>query len=257
VGDTVDIGDDAKGQVEELTLRVTKVRDVNGTLWHVPNGQIKRVANKSQEWARAVLDIEVDGATRYEAAAALIQKVAEGMASEERWLTEMVETPEVWGVESFTEAGYIIRTVARTRPASQFRVMRELRIRLLDAFQEGRIVLPGAHWAIEHPVPDPDTMPEISETGASANGSSVPVDGAGDAGAAPPRARAGGRGRRATGSTAPARSSGSARSSRSASSVEPPSPPTGVPAVRPGAAAGAEPAGPEPDRDDGAAEEEA
>jgi hypothetical protein len=250
------------------------VRDVNGTLWHVPNGQIKRVANKSQEWARAVLDIEVDGATRYEAAAALIQKVAEGMASEERWLTEMVETPEVWGVESFTESGYVIRTVARTRPASQFRVMRELRIRLLDAFQEGRIVLPGAHWAIEHPVPDPDTMPEISgpglrgpnaetglrgpnaETGASANGSSAPVDGAGDAGAAP-RARGGGRSRRGTGSSAPARSSGSARSSRSAAPVEPPSPPTGIPAVRPGAAAGAEPAGPEPDRDDGAAEEEA
>ena len=68
VGDIVDVGE-AKGTVEQITLRATRIRDVHGTLWHVPNGQILRVANKSQEWARAVLDIEVDGTTDYEEAA--------------------------------------------------------------------------------------------------------------------------------------------------------------------------------------------
>jgi small-conductance mechanosensitive channel len=150
VGDVVDIGGDARGTVEELTLRTTRVRDVNGTVWHVPNGQIERVANKTQEWARAVLDVEVDGATDYAVAAPLIQQVAEGMAGEEQWMADVLTAPELWGVESFTEAGYTIRLVIKTRPATQFGVLRELRIRLLRAFDEKGIVLPGAHWSLEH-----------------------------------------------------------------------------------------------------------
>jgi small-conductance mechanosensitive channel len=235
VGDTVDIGDDAKGKVEELTLRTTRVRDVNGTLWHVPNGQIKRVANKSQEWARAVLDIEVDGATRYERVAPLIQKVAEGMASEERWMPEMLESPEVWGVEAFTEAGYTVRTVVKTRPASQFRIMRELRIRLLDVFRAEGILLPGHHWAVEHGPPEGrDEIP--AGAGPSANGSQAPVDG--DASLV----GTGGRGPRHR------------PDPRSTAAI-------GTPAIRPGSGPGpgsddAETAGPDPGKD-GAAEEEA
>jgi moderate conductance mechanosensitive channel len=166
VGDTVDLGDEAKGQVEEVTLRTTRVRDVNGTLWHVPNGQIRRVANKSQEWARAVLDVEVDGGARYEDAAGIIQRVAEGMAAEEEWMPEMLESPDVWGVEEFTDAGYVIRTVVKTRPASQFRVMRELRIRLLEAFRDAGVVLPGRHWATENlPEPAPPDDPSVNANG--------------------------------------------------------------------------------------------
>lgn len=142
VGDIVDIGE-AKGTVEAITLRATRVRDVNGTLWHVPNGQIQRVANKSQQWARAVLDIEVDVSVEYESTAALIQQVADAMASEDGWLTEVVDTPQVWGIESFTPDGYTIRLVVKTRPASQFGVMRELRIRLQRAFAEHGIRWPG------------------------------------------------------------------------------------------------------------------
>ena len=58
VGDIIDVGE-AAGVVEEVTLRTTRLRDVNGTVWHVPNGQIVRVGNRSQQWARAVLDIAV------------------------------------------------------------------------------------------------------------------------------------------------------------------------------------------------------
>jgi len=143
VGDIVDLGGDAKGTVEQVTLRATRVRDVQGTLWHVPNGQILRVANKSQEWARAVLDIEVDRSVDYEAAAEVIRRVAEALSAEPDWMAEILSAPEVWGIESFTEKGYAIRLVIKTRPASQFGVMRELRIRLLAALTEAHITAPG------------------------------------------------------------------------------------------------------------------
>ena len=143
VGDIVDLGGDAKGTVEQVTLRATRGRDVQGTLWHVPNGQILRVANKSQEWARALLDVEVDRSVDYEVAAEVIRRVAEELSAEPDWMAEILSAPEVWGIESFTEKGYAIRLVIKTRPASQFGVMRELRIRLLAALTEAHITAPG------------------------------------------------------------------------------------------------------------------
>ncbi len=142
VGDIVDLGD-AKGTVERITLRATRVRDVQGTVWHVPNGQIQRVANKSQEWARAVLDIEVDTETDYGEAAALIQQIADQMVSEPDWRVDVLDHPEVWGIEAFTTDGYTIRFVVKTRPGTQFGIMREMRIRLSAAFAEHDILLPG------------------------------------------------------------------------------------------------------------------
>ncbi len=142
VGDIVDLGE-AKGTVERITLRATRVRDVQGTVWHVPNGQILRVANKSQEWARAVLDIEVDTETDYNEAAALIQQVADQMVAEPDWRVDVLDHPEVWGIEAFTTDGYTIRFVVKTRPGTQFGIMREMRIRLSAAFAEHNILLPG------------------------------------------------------------------------------------------------------------------
>ena len=143
VGDVVDLGE-AKGTVEEITLRATKVRDVQGTLWHVPNGRILRVANKSQAWARALLDLEVDGGTDYEQAAAVIQHVADHLSADPGFAHDIIDTPEVWGIETFTEKGYTIRLVIKTRPAAQFRVMRELRIRLTESFRTNGITVAGA-----------------------------------------------------------------------------------------------------------------
>jgi small conductance mechanosensitive channel len=142
VGDIVDLGE-AKGTVEEITLRATRVRDVQGTLWHVPNGQILRVANKSQAWARALLDLEVDGGTDYEQAASLIQHVADHLSADPGFAADIIDTPEVWGIETFTDAGYTIRLVVKTRAGAQFRIMRELRIRYTEAFREAGILRPG------------------------------------------------------------------------------------------------------------------
>jgi small conductance mechanosensitive channel len=99
VGDVVDLGD-AVGVVEEVTLRVTRLRDVNGTVWYVPNGQITRVANRSQEWSRAVLDVPVAYGTHVDQAEEIIKRVADELWQEEAWSDRVLEAPEVWGVEN-------------------------------------------------------------------------------------------------------------------------------------------------------------
>src|SRR5690606_23478493 len=81
-GDVIDVGE-ATGIVEGLGLRTTRIRDVTGTLWHVPNGEINRVGNMSQQWSRALLDIGVGYTANVDEAAAVIKGVADDMAAEE------------------------------------------------------------------------------------------------------------------------------------------------------------------------------
>jgi moderate conductance mechanosensitive channel len=143
VGDLVDLGE-ATGTVEKITLRSTRLRDVQGVVWHVPNGEILRVANQSQEWARALLDVEVAYDTDIDLAQQVIDETAQAMAADPDWSLEILDSPEVWGVEAFTPNSIVIRLVVKTRPASQFRVMRELRRRLKAAFDARGIVIPFA-----------------------------------------------------------------------------------------------------------------
>jgi small-conductance mechanosensitive channel len=141
VGDIVDVGD-ATGTVEAITLRSTRLRDVNGTVWHVPNGEIHRVGNKSQEWARALLDVAVAYGTDLDRAQQVIKDVADEVWRDESHGESVLEEPEVWGVESLGTDGIIIRLVVKTRPSEQFKVMRELRARIQRAFGEHGIEVP-------------------------------------------------------------------------------------------------------------------
>lgn len=150
VGDVVDIGE-ATGTVEAISLRSTRVRDVYGTLWHVPNGQIVRVGNKSQQWARALLDVTVAHGTDLRQAKDIIKRVADELWHDEAWESEILEEPEVWGVEQFAANGITIRAVIKTSPASQWKVLRELRLRLKEAFDEAGIELPVTQPATPSP----------------------------------------------------------------------------------------------------------
>lgn len=141
VGDFVDLGE-AIGEVEKVTLRVTQVRDLNGVLWHVPNGEILRAANNSQEWARSVLDVEVAYHTDIDFAMGVIEEVGADVAEDPGFREDVVETPEVWGVQAFGPDGIAIRMVVKTRPAAQWRVTRELRRRIKRAFDEQNIEIP-------------------------------------------------------------------------------------------------------------------
>jgi moderate conductance mechanosensitive channel len=129
VGDVVDAGP-ATGTVEGVGLRTTRLRDVNGTLWHIPNGEIRRVGNRSQGWARALVDVEVAYSTDLDDATRVIEQVAHDLYADPRWAPKILEQPEVWGVEELGPDSIRVRLVAKTRPLEQWKVARELRARL-------------------------------------------------------------------------------------------------------------------------------
>jgi len=141
VGDIVDVGD-AAGVVEAVNLRTTQIRDVNGTLWHVPNGEIRRVGNKSQEWARAVLDVEVAYDTDIATAMGVIKGVADEVWEEAPDNATILEEPEIWGVEAFGESAIAIRLAMKVEPAEQFATARLVRGRLKEAFDREGIEIP-------------------------------------------------------------------------------------------------------------------
>ena len=147
VGDVIDVGA-ATGTVEHVSLRVTRIRDVEGVVWHVPNGEIRRVGNKSQQWARAVLDIPVAYDTDISAASRVIKATADEMWHEEQYATLILGEPEVWGVEDLGARGILIRLVVKTQPLEQWKVARELRARVKAAFDAAGIEMPAAARAV-------------------------------------------------------------------------------------------------------------
>lgn len=149
VGDVIDVGP-ASGVVESVSLRSTRIRDVEGTVWHMPNGSISRVGNKSQQWSRALLDIEVSYSTHTDHAESTIQRVADEMALDPEWSADILGPPEVWGVEQLGADGVTIRLVVKTRPLAQWNVARQLRSRLKATFAEEGIEIPFPQRVVWH-----------------------------------------------------------------------------------------------------------
>jgi moderate conductance mechanosensitive channel len=149
VGDVIDAGP-ATGTVESISLRTTRVRDVNGTVWHLPNGHIERVGNKSQVWSRALLDIDVSYQTDIGHATEVIRSTAQTMCDDPAYAEAILSEPEVWGVENLGLDSVTIRLVLKTAPNDQFKVTRELRARIKAAFDEAGIEIPFAQRTIWH-----------------------------------------------------------------------------------------------------------
>src|SRR4051812_8703795 len=133
VGDVVDLGE-ASGTVETVGLRITRLRDVNGVVWYVRNGEVLRVGNKSQGFAQVVIDMPVAHDTDLERARAVMQEVADAMYADEDWAPVLLAEPESLGVEQITAEGVFLRLVVRATNAAQWRVGRELRMRLKERF---------------------------------------------------------------------------------------------------------------------------
>jgi small-conductance mechanosensitive channel len=138
VGDAITVGD-ASGTVENVTLRITRVRDVNGVVWHIRNGAIETVGNESQGWARAVIDFPVPYEADLSAIMTLLTEVGVGMWNDPAWRSVMLEAPEVWGAQEIAGTKVIMRMVAKTAPLRQWGVERELRARLKTTLQEAGI----------------------------------------------------------------------------------------------------------------------
>ena len=132
VGDVIDVGE-ATGTVESVGLRITRLRDIEGTVWYVRNGEIVRVGNFSQQYAQVVLDVPLARTGDLAAAEAAIRSAAAGLYAEPDWQRHFLAEPEVLGVESLTADALTVRLVARVRPLEQWRVARELRARIQAA----------------------------------------------------------------------------------------------------------------------------
>ncbi len=141
VGDQIDSGE-AVGTVESVSLRTTRIRSVDGTLWYVPNGEIRRLGNMSQEWARTLLDIGVSYGTDTDHASAVIAEVANTMAAEPEYAAMFLDEPTVWGVQNLGVDAVDIRLVIKTTPGDQYGIGRELRRRLKYAFDREGIEIP-------------------------------------------------------------------------------------------------------------------
>lgn len=142
IGDVVDLGL-ASGIVEYVSVRVTHVRDVNGTLWYVRNGEVLRIGNLSQGWSRVIIDLAVAADADIDLVEKTLLDTAKGLAKDPKWRTRILEQPEVWGLESISGDALVIRLVMKTRANTKDDVARELRMRLKHAIDELGITLPS------------------------------------------------------------------------------------------------------------------
>jgi small conductance mechanosensitive channel len=137
VGDNVDVGE-ISGVVEEVGLRITTIRDLQGVIWYIRNGEIVRVGNRSQGWAVVVVDVPV-GFAGVEEATEVLRAAAATLVDDPEWADDLLDAPEVLGVEQVTIEGAVVRTTVKTVPAARWRVARELRRRLTEALESAGI----------------------------------------------------------------------------------------------------------------------
>ncbi|WP_292832699.1 mechanosensitive ion channel domain-containing protein [Microbacterium sp.] len=141
IGDVVDLGL-ATGIVEYVSVRITHVRDVNGTLWYVRNGEITRIGNMSQGWSRVIIDLAVAADSDVDQVEKAMMHAAKDLAKDLKWRSRILEEPEVWGLESVSGDALVIRLVMKTRAGSKDDVARELRMRLKHAIDGLGLTLP-------------------------------------------------------------------------------------------------------------------
>ncbi|MBS43733.1 MAG: mechanosensitive ion channel protein MscS [Nocardioides sp.] len=149
VGDIVDVGE-ASGTVEAISLRVTRLRDVDGTVWYVPNGEIVRVGNLSQNWSRTVLDIGVAYSEDIGKVRRVLEDIAHVLWEDEEFKGQIIEEPEVWGVQELAADAVTMRLVLKTTPGSQWAIAREMRQRIKTRFDHEGIEIPFPQRVIWH-----------------------------------------------------------------------------------------------------------
>jgi moderate conductance mechanosensitive channel len=143
VGDWVKIGN-VSGEVERVRLRITEIRDIQGTLWFVRNGEILNVGNSSQEWAKALMDLTFEYATDVEVVQQIIIQVGQDLRDDATFGPMVLGDVEIFGVQHITSDQYVLRVGIRTMPNRQWELNREFRSRLKKAFDKAGIALKQA-----------------------------------------------------------------------------------------------------------------
>jgi small conductance mechanosensitive channel len=141
VGDVVDL-DEATGVVEKISLRTTVLRGVDGTVWHVPNGYVTRVGNRSQLWSVALVDVSVAYHSDLAAARQVILDCATELIESEEWSDVVIDPPQLLGVEALGADGITIRVTVKVKPGAQWALQRALREALKAALDDAGIEIP-------------------------------------------------------------------------------------------------------------------
>jgi len=178
VGDTINL-QAATGTVEAMTLLTTRLRDVNGVVWHVRNGTIEAVGNESQGWSRAVIDYPVAYSEDLARIRRLMEQAAGGLYGDRDWRALMLEKPEVWGAQELSGKEVTMRIVAKTEPMRQWEVARELRARVKSVL-DGAGVEPAGPDTIVITAPERAPLGEAGPPGeadpAAGGETASPVD---------------------------------------------------------------------------------
>ena len=141
IGDVVDL-DEAVGTVEKISLRTTVLRGVDGTVWHVPNGEVQRVGNKSQLWSVALIDVDVAYDCDLAAARQVIIECVQEVCATDEWVGSVLDPPQLLGVEALGADGITIRVTVKTEPGAQWGLQRALREALKSALDGAGIEIP-------------------------------------------------------------------------------------------------------------------
>ena len=141
VGDSIKVGDIAGG-VEKITLRATFLRDVEGTLHVIPNGEIRIVSNRTKHWSRAVVKVGVTYEEDIGRVMAVLKNIGRDLYQDEKLAPSLLEEPTVSGVEALGDWAVTVRIMVKTKPGKQWEVARELRRRIKDSFEREGIKIP-------------------------------------------------------------------------------------------------------------------
>lgn len=144
IGDVVRISD-VSGVVEKITLRTTVLRDLQGVVHIIPNGDITRVSNLTKTWSRAVLDVGIAYKEDVDRVIEILRDVGRELRADPDWGALLLDEPAVLGVENFADSAVIIRMTAKTLPEKQWDTARELRRRIKKRFDQEKIELPFPH----------------------------------------------------------------------------------------------------------------
>jgi moderate conductance mechanosensitive channel len=145
VGDVINMGD-VVGTVESVSLRVTRVRDGDGVLWHIRNGEVIRIGNKSQGWSALMLDVAVAYDEDVDRVEELLNEASAAMAEEDEWQDKFIEPPASLGIQQVTSNAVTIRLLGKCVANEQFGVERELRQRIKTVFDREGVKVPPASW---------------------------------------------------------------------------------------------------------------
>jgi len=155
VGDVVRVAD-ISGLVEEITLRKTVLRDLDGIVHHVPNGEIKTASNFTRHFARVNLNVSVAYDTDLDHAISVINRVGKELADDKNWRKVIKSPPQVLRVDNLGDSGIDIKILGDVEPIQQWAVMGELRLRLKKAFDAEGIEIPWPHTKVYFGNPLPD-----------------------------------------------------------------------------------------------------